>query len=208
MSELYMFDHYAGDLNINLGCAKNKITGPGKWVNIDKNRDVDPDVHWDLEFGLPCDSILKSEGISELGWAGVFDLVFASHLMEHIPVEASYQLVSDIYHVLKPGGHFVSVVPHAYSEAGIGIPHHVNHFTESTWGFYIGSCYTQEGSGLGATQGAPIEPWGHHIITLVPYSDFFTLARCDPDEFMRLSRSQMRVVKEIHAVLRKPGGEK
>jgi SAM-dependent methyltransferase len=158
---------------------------------------VEPDHVWDLSQGLPITSVAQY---------GTVDLVFASHLMEHIAPQQSFQLVADIFDILRPGGHFVAITPHPFSEQGIGNPLHLNHFTDMTWGFYIRSTYEASGtSGYGASQGYLVRPWELVNIIKVPYQEHSYIATWNPKELWLMEKTRLGVIKELHVILRKPG---
>jgi SAM-dependent methyltransferase len=65
----------------------------------DRLRTIDPDiVHWDLRRGIP--------------WAdGTFDMVYHSHLLEHLDRDAGEGLLRECLRALRPGGIIRVVVP-------------------------------------------------------------------------------------------------
>jgi predicted SAM-dependent methyltransferase len=61
------------------------------WVNVDRARDPEVQVVWDLSTGLPFpDSSCAA--------------VFSEHFIEHITKPDAARLLSECYRILKPGG--------------------------------------------------------------------------------------------------------
>jgi predicted SAM-dependent methyltransferase len=82
-------------LKVNIGCGNRYLQG---WDNLDF-RPVEPQVQrWDLRKLLPYAD-------------GVVDLVYSSHLLEHLSPEQAEALLKDSLRVLKPGGIVRVVVP-------------------------------------------------------------------------------------------------
>jgi predicted SAM-dependent methyltransferase len=81
---------------LHLACGFTRKHG---WVNIDL-LGAPVDIAWNLETGLPFpdDSV---------------DSIFHEHLIEHIPIEATFQLTRECLRVLKPGGVLRVAVPDA-----------------------------------------------------------------------------------------------
>lgn len=106
---------FLSQLGLNLGSGLDLKYG---FINLDISKDYLPDVISDLEQPLP----FKSES---------FYFVYASHILEHI--KNYYQLIQEIWRVLKMDGIFVAVVPHAYSRAAIADPSHVRLFVPESF---------------------------------------------------------------------------
>jgi len=84
-----LFGKYIGEVNLNIGCGHNIEPA---FINIDKHGDPALlDYVHDLETGLPKE--IASDSV---------DLVFSSHVMEHIRNLTG--LMRDCHRVLKPGG--------------------------------------------------------------------------------------------------------
>ena len=80
---------------VNLGCGS--VWHPA-WVNLDV-RPVGPEVQsWDVENGLPFDD-------------GAVDGCYASHLLEHLPIEGARRLLRECLRVLRSGGVVRLAVP-------------------------------------------------------------------------------------------------
>jgi len=76
-------------LKINFGCGEDKLTG---WVNLDKNKEYNPDVVWDLEqFPYP----FESESAEEIMWKDV---------LEHISWRLVKKALKETYRILKKNG--------------------------------------------------------------------------------------------------------
>lgn len=106
-----------------LGAGRNrerKLSPDGKpWtdlVTLDFNLDHSPDVIWDLSnIPLPFED-------------NSFDSVSAFDVMEHIGQQGDWRFFfaqwSDIWRILKPGGHFCGISPHWTSPWSWGDPGH------------------------------------------------------------------------------------
>ena len=79
---------------LNVGCGTRIRPG---WVNVDMAT-VDGVVSHDIRRGLPFP-------------AHSFDLVYHSHVLEHLAPEQGRALLEDCYRVLRPGGVLRVVVP-------------------------------------------------------------------------------------------------
>jgi len=80
---------------LNLGCGRRRCAG---WVNMDvapQGPDVTP---WNVVEPLP------------LGDAS-FDVVYHSHLLEHVPPDDAAEFLQECHRVLRPGGILRVVVP-------------------------------------------------------------------------------------------------
>lgn len=82
---------------LNIGCGNHYQQG---WVNIDADRDVKCDRHATI-LDLPFDD-------------NSFDMVYAGHVLEHIPLHEVISACREVYRVLKPGRHACFVGPDFY----------------------------------------------------------------------------------------------
>jgi predicted SAM-dependent methyltransferase len=80
---------------LNVGCGANAREG---WVNLDLNPGAAGVLACDVSQGLPFDP-------------GVFDAVYCSHVLEHLPKAEAPALVAECLRVLRPGGIARFVVP-------------------------------------------------------------------------------------------------
>jgi len=100
---------------LNLGCGPHKTvsTPEIKWINIDKDERVNPDLVLDLEKAqLPYPD-------------NTIDFVWASHILEHIIERKNFtRLMEEIWRVCKPGTQMDIHSPYGLSEAGIADPTH------------------------------------------------------------------------------------
>lgn len=78
----------AHDLHVNLGCGLNRLDG---WVNVDRARNEQTDVVWDLRRGLP----FPAESCTA---------VFAEHVIEHLSKEDAQSLLLECFRVLQKEG--------------------------------------------------------------------------------------------------------
>ena len=76
------------EVKLNLGCRNKKLPG---FINIDICEDCNPDI-LDNAFTLK-----KFEGDS-------VDLIYSSHMLEHLNYEESFKALSVWYNLLKEGG--------------------------------------------------------------------------------------------------------
>jgi predicted SAM-dependent methyltransferase len=80
---------------LNLGCGNRFKDG---WVNIDFNSQDPSIINHDLTTSLPFET-------------GCFDLVYHSHVLEHLNPIQGQNLIHECYRVLKPGGIIRVIVP-------------------------------------------------------------------------------------------------
>ena len=80
---------------VNVGCGRHFHRD---WVNLDLVSRIPGVVRYDLRHGLP---------FSE----GACDVIYHSHLLEHLTNENARSFLSDCFRVLKPGGILRVVVP-------------------------------------------------------------------------------------------------
>jgi predicted SAM-dependent methyltransferase len=80
---------------LNIGCGRRYHRD---WVNLDLDSS-DPDViRHDVTAGVPFES-------------AEFDVVYHSHILEHLKPEQGEELIAECFRVLKPGGVLRVVVP-------------------------------------------------------------------------------------------------
>jgi SAM-dependent methyltransferase len=114
-------------LGLDLGCGPRKRLG---FIGIDRHLSPGVDVICDLERGaLPfaCD---------------VFDIVYASQVLEHI-VDLQ-NVLAETSRVMKPGAKLQVGVPYAGSLRAFQDPTHVRYFTLKTFEYFV-----TEGSRVG-----------------------------------------------------------
>jgi len=105
-------------LKLNLGCGPNKLVG---FVNIDKQKEVNPDLVWNVEEGLPFPD-------------NSVDLIYSNHFLEHI--DNFIGLMRECWRVLKPNGLFEATVPCYPDPACFSSPFHKRVFTENTFKYF------------------------------------------------------------------------
>ena len=66
------------------------------------------------------------------------DFAFSSHALEHLTLEGFFNIVSEVYRVLKPGAQFKLVVPYFSTTLNFANPFHNNNicFNEHTFRFF------------------------------------------------------------------------
>ena len=101
---------------LDIGCGPTPEKG---WVGMDHETYGRPDIiKWDLTktpWGLPDD---------------YFEVVRASHVLEHIPPSTPdplYAIVDEVWRILKPGGLFLVTVPWGWTYASRA---HVQHYRD------------------------------------------------------------------------------
>jgi SAM-dependent methyltransferase len=105
---------------LDLGCGRNKIDSA---IGLDLHPQKGVDVVADLKKPLP----FKTSS---------FDLVRASHVVEHLPDICSF--LAEVHRVLKPGGRICILTPH-YSTAGsYRDPTHVHHLAVKSFDYFCG----------------------------------------------------------------------
>jgi SAM-dependent methyltransferase len=155
-------DHAAGaDLHIgdevtilHVGCGRNKTpasigmqmkrrdgsdyTGTVRWINLDGNPDVQPDIVCVLgrdRIALDDNSV---------------DLVVAHHVIEHIgeigKVAEWFFFWEDLYRVLKPGGQVQFECPYATSIWAWADPTHIRAISEYTFLYFNQDAYKVGGA--------------------------------------------------------------
>lgn len=80
---------------LNLGCFNKKLPG---FINIDIREDVEPDI---LDDGFKLNKF-KSQSV---------DLIYSSHMLEHLDFKESMLALKRWHDVLKPGGVLRLAVP-------------------------------------------------------------------------------------------------
>ena len=83
------------DIKLNFGSGPKK--GSNGWINIDL---YGADINWDLTKPIP----LNDSSV---------DIVYTSHLFEHLQYQDLLKVLSDIRRILKPGGKLSICVPNA-----------------------------------------------------------------------------------------------
>ncbi|HEX4373696.1 MAG TPA: methyltransferase domain-containing protein [Puia sp.] len=89
---------------VYLEIGAGKKMGENEWVTLDINKDCD--LFWDLRYGIPFPD--KS-----------VEMIYSSHLFEHLTFQQTAALLKECKRVLVPGGVFSICVPNArlYLEA-------------------------------------------------------------------------------------------
>lgn len=83
-------------LKLNLGSGKRKLIG---YVNIDFDPSQAPDKLWDLEKGLPW---LADNSV---------EIIYSSHLLEHVHPEKYHFLLEEMYRVSRDGARWTLHLP-------------------------------------------------------------------------------------------------
>ena len=102
-------------MKLNLGCG-NDYRFSGSWINLD----ITPPCNFmaDIKEGLPFED-------------RVFDLIWASHILEHLP---NLRLIQrELARVMKTGGELKVIVPYFLSADAWGDPTHCRGFSEESF---------------------------------------------------------------------------
>ena len=90
-------DDYIGKAAVaRLEIGSGPRRGVNGWTTLDASAGCD--LRWDLRYGLPFD-------------ANTLDVIYSSHVLEHIPFKSLRSLLVDCLRALKPGGAFSVCVP-------------------------------------------------------------------------------------------------
>jgi len=109
--------------SIDIGCGRKKMTGS---IGIDFSAMSDADIVLDLnKEKLPFED-------------NSIDFAFSSHALEHLTLDGFFNVLSEVYRVLKPEGQFKLVVPYFTTTANFANPFHNNNicFNEHTFRFF------------------------------------------------------------------------
>lgn len=89
-------------LKLELGSGAKK--GTNGWLTLDLVKGAD--IFWDLKKGIP----FKEQSV---------DILYSSHLLEHMPSNELEEFIKECLRILKKGGSFIVCVPNArnYIEA-------------------------------------------------------------------------------------------
>lgn len=97
-----------------LGCGSKHLD---RFINIDINPKLKPDIVRDVEKGLPFDD-------------NSIDMIYSTHFMEHINPDAIDFVMYEIWRVLKPNGSFHCTVP--INKSLFASPYHKSFWNEFT----------------------------------------------------------------------------
>jgi len=103
---------------LNLGCGDQHFDSTDKveWINMDlDSRDGKVEVSGDVSKTLPFDS-------------GSFDIITASHILEHIEMSIVSDVVKEWMRCLKKDGHLIITVPNSRELAEKYITRDITHF--------------------------------------------------------------------------------
>lgn len=115
-----MFKKEEGPIKLNLGCGERKLNG---WINIDIREEVNPDLLYDIEKGLPY----KDNSVDDIR---------AWDFLEHISNEKKMFVIEEIYRVLKPNGIFEFFIPSTDGRGAFQDPTHKSFWNKNSWLYY------------------------------------------------------------------------
>ena len=107
---------------LNLGCGRIKFPESEGWVNVDKNRSLDPNSVRDLDTA------------KWLFRENKYTFCVASHLVEHI-VDLPF-FMQQLYSCMVPDGLVYFVAPYAWSNKAIEDPTHVRFINENSFSYF------------------------------------------------------------------------
>ena len=134
---------------LNLGCGINrrrlyKEPFPDGTVHLDMNPDVEPDLLWDVNNGLPLMDWHPRGGLM----ANTFDEVHAYHLIEHVgamgDTKVWFAFWRDCWRLLRPGGTMYVIAPYYLHEDAVGDPTHVRLIAPQTFHFLNRAAYLRK----------------------------------------------------------------
>lgn len=105
---------------LNVGCGNDYREG---FWNIDIG-ECKKDAAWDITQPLPVPD-------------SSFDLIYANHVLEHIPKEKFFSIFKEIHRILAPQGLLQFAVPRAGSDNFWTDPTHTMPFTARTMDYLI-----------------------------------------------------------------------
>lgn len=108
-------------IKLNLGSGYRPLPG---FENIDKRKEVNPDMVHDIATGLPYDDNSVEE-------------VRAYDILEHIPIGKTVALIEEIYRVLKPGGKFEHFTPSTDGRGAFQDPDHKSFWNINSWLYFM-----------------------------------------------------------------------
>lgn len=117
---------------INIGSGKDYRPG---YLNIDINRDSNPDVVLDLAAPMVFPVSVQSPVYGMFALAeNQIDQIIAIDVLEHVPQLS--QLMGNCLKLLREGGQFTILVPYDLSLGAWQDPTHVRAFNENSWLYY------------------------------------------------------------------------
>jgi SAM-dependent methyltransferase len=124
-------------LRLNVACGMQKITSTDEWetVNIDSNRNCQPDLVCDVLQGLPY----KNDSADE---------IVAEHFIEHLDGHEFIRFFNDCHRVLKTGGVLKIKAPHRQGKWAWIDPTHKRFLDEYSFDFFINRDYNSESAGV------------------------------------------------------------
>jgi hypothetical protein len=117
---------------INIGSGKDYRPG---YLNIDINRDSNPDIVLDLSVPMIFPVSVQSPDYGDVTLAeNQFDQIVAIDVLEHI--QQLPQFMGNCLKLLREGGKFTILVPYDLSLGAWQDPTHVRGFNENSWLYY------------------------------------------------------------------------
>jgi SAM-dependent methyltransferase len=183
-----LYGQYFGKDNLYLGCGMDREDSRNghRWINLDINAGVLPDVVHDLNhMPLPFRD-------------NEFDCVFSCHCLEHLDRMRFVECMADIHRILRPNGAFIGITPYGASDCALGMPQHRQAFFELTWAAIDPRTYQIPGQfGEGDDEGMPLRIWNQVEMHLVPKKEY------ENDPELEWKAHHLRnVIDDMHIVMR------
>jgi len=135
-------------LRLELGIGDRRIHSPTESdinISIDFYAGYNPEIVWDLAYGIPFGQTAETNHGPVLIEKGIFDDVYAEHMLEHIgrPYDPAdyfrvglWKLLVDIYDALKVGGTLRGAVPSYTDQTCFIDPTHQMTFHPSAFNYF------------------------------------------------------------------------
>lgn len=111
---------------LNIGCGNRKIK---EAINLDKSRDANPDMLYDLEW-CAIESSISQTSLLESS----IDKIYASHILEHI--KGILPAMQELHRVAAPGCLMMVRVPYGQCSIAFEDPTHVRQFFPKSFEYF------------------------------------------------------------------------
>jgi predicted SAM-dependent methyltransferase len=126
---------------VHIGSGQNHFPG---WVNIDLDRETDPDVVLDLRWGIPIP-------------AGRVAFAYTEHVLEHLDLEDGLRMLADCRSMLEPDGVLRIAMPDMRSV----IDHYLGDWRDQSWLHWPGHEYIDTPVRM---VNVAFREWGHRYL--------------------------------------------
>ena len=118
-------------MKLNVGCGRTKLKG---YINLDKRADFEPEICWDIESIPWCND--TEEYFPHVIEDDTYDEIRMSHIVEHIKPWLIFDVIDEVWRVLKYGGPLTIFTPTAGSFRYFIDPTHCCPWTVGTPQFF------------------------------------------------------------------------